>query len=85
MTRRTGTLISLLTGGALGVVASFVPMVFGPLIFPQAIGGQTLGEDIVAFSIPAFFLIFGTAGFFLARRLFGRHIDRDDDIVGTFS
>jgi hypothetical protein len=85
MTPRTGTLVSLLAGGTLGVVASFVPMVFGPLVFPQAIGGRTLGEDIVGFSIPAFFLIFGTAGFFLARRLVDRHIDRIDDAGRSFT
>jgi hypothetical protein len=85
MTPRTGTLVSLLGGGALGIAASFVPMVFGPLAFPQGIGGPTPGEDIVAFSIPAFFLTFGTAGFFLARRLVDRYIDRNDDTGRTFT
>jgi hypothetical protein len=85
MTPRIGTFVSLLAGGTLGVVASFVPMVFGPLVFPQGIAGPTLGENIVGFSIPAFFLIFGTAGFFLARRLVARHIDRTDDAGRTFT
>lgn len=85
MTPRRGALVSLLAGGTLGVVASFVPMVFGPLVFPQAIDGPTPGENIVGFSIPAFFLIFGGAGFFLARRIVDRYVDRSDDTGRTFT
>lgn len=85
MTPRTGTLVSLLAGGSFGLVASFVPMVFGPLVFPQTINGPTLGENIVGFSIPGFFLIFGAAGFFITRRIAGRRIDRSDDTGRTFT
>ena len=65
------------------MVASFVPMIFGPLVFPQAIGGPTLGENIVGFSTLAFFLIFGAIGFFLARRLVSRRIDHSSDTGRT--
>jgi hypothetical protein len=85
MTPRTGILVSLLVGGTIGIIASFVPMIFGPLVFPQGISGPTLGEDIVVFSIPAFFLIFGAAGFFLAQKLVVRHIDRHDAVRRTFT
>jgi hypothetical protein len=54
-----GTLVSLSAGSLVGVIASFVPMIFGPLAFPQAMGSPTLGENIVAASIPVFFLLFG--------------------------
>lgn len=86
MTRRTGMLISLLAGGFVGVVASFVPMIFGPLLFPQAISGPTLGENILGWSIPAFFFIFGAIGFVIARRLVVRLIDHDaPDTNRTFT
>lgn len=86
MTQRTGTLISLLAGGFFGVVASFVPMIFGPLLFPQAISGPTLGENIVVWSIPAFFFMFGAIGFFIARKLVIRFIDHDfPDTNRTFT
>ena len=84
MKPRTGTLVSLLVGGILGVVASFVPMIFGPLVFPLAIDGPTSGENIVVFSIPAFFLIFGATGFFIARRIIDRRI-RGDATGRTFT
>jgi hypothetical protein len=38
MTPRMGTLVSLSAGSLVGVIASFVSMIFGPLAFPQAIG-----------------------------------------------
>lgn len=85
MTPRTGTLVSLLAGVTIGVLASFVPMIFGPLAFPQDISGPTLGENIVGFSIPAFFLIFGAIGFFLARKFVSRRIDHNSDTGRTFT
>jgi hypothetical protein len=79
MTRRVGTFVSLLVGGVGGVVASFIPMIFGPLVFPLSISGPTPGEDIVGVSIPAFFLIFGAIGFFTTRRLIARFINHAPD------
>ena len=69
----------------MGIVASFLPMIFGPLVFPEALSGPTLGENIVAASIPAFFFIFGAIGFFLTRRLMARFIDHGMDTKRTFS
>ena len=77
--------MSLLAGGAIGIVASFVPMIFGPLVFPQSIDGPTLGENIVGLSIPAFFLVFGTLGFLLVRWVLDRHVDHNNDIRRTFT
>lgn len=74
MTPRMGTLVSLSAGFLVGVVASFVPMVFGPLAFPEAISGPTPGEDIVAVSIPVFFFLFGAIGFLITRKLVARFI-----------
>ena len=74
MTPRMGTFVSLSVGGFVGVVASFIPMIFGPLVFPLAVSGPTPGEDIVAVSIPSFFLVFGAIGFFTTRRLVPRYI-----------
>lgn len=86
MTQRTGMVISLLAGGFVGVVASLVPMIFGPLLFPEAINGPTLGDNIVVWSIPAFFFICGAISFFGARRLVIRFIDRDGpDTSRTFT
>jgi hypothetical protein len=85
MTPKTGTLVSLLAGGTIGALASFVPMIFGPLAFPQAIGRPTLGENIVVFSIPGFFLVFGALGFFLARRVVSRRIDHSNDSERRFT
>jgi len=85
MTSRMGTLVSLLAGGFVGIVASFVPMIFGPLVFPEAISGPTLGENIVGISIPAFFFLFGAVGFFVARRLIARFIDHGTDTNRTFT
>ena len=79
MTPRMGTLVSLSTGALVGVVASFVPMVFGPLAFPEAISGPTRGEDIVAVSIPVFFFVFGASSFLITRKLVARFIDYGTD------
>ena len=79
MTPRMGTLVSLSAGVLVGVVASFVPMVFGPLAFPESISGPTPGESIVAVSIPAFFFLFGAIGFLLTRKLVARFIDYGTD------
>jgi hypothetical protein len=75
MTPRVGTLVSLLVGGFVGCVASCIPMIFGPLVFPEAIGGPTPGQNIVGISIPAFFCLFGAGGFLVRRRLIDRFID----------
>jgi len=85
MTPRTGTLVALSAGAFVGIVASFLPMIFGPLVFPQALSGPTLGENIVGASIFAFFFIFGAIGFFLARRLMARFIDHGTDTNRTFT
>jgi hypothetical protein len=79
MTHRMGTFVSLSVGGFLGVVASFIPMIFGPLVFPLAVSSPTPGEDIVGVAIPAFFLVFGAIGFFTTRRLIARFIDHGTD------
>jgi hypothetical protein len=79
MTPRMGTFVSLSVGGFVGIVASFIPMIFGPLVFPLAVSGPTPGEDIVAVSIPSFFLVFGAIGFFTTRRLVARYIDHATD------
>lgn len=85
MSPRTGTLVSLSVGAFVGVVASFVPMIFGPLVFPLALSGPTRGENIVALSIPAFFFIFGAIGFFITRGLVARFIDRGTGTNRTFT
>jgi hypothetical protein len=84
MTPRMGTLVSLSAGSLVGVIASFVPMIFGPLAFPQAMGSPTLGENIVAASIPLFFLLFGAIGFFITRKLIARFIAHGTDTNRTF-
>jgi hypothetical protein len=85
MTPRMGTLVSLSAGSLVGVIASFVPMIFGPLAFPQGIGSPTLGENIVAASIPVFFLLFGASGFFIACKLIARFIAHGTDTNRTFT
>ena len=88
MTPRMGTLVSLSAGSLVGVVASFVPLVFGPLAFPEAISGPTPGEDIVAVSVPVFFFLFGAIGFLITRKLVARFIDYGTDtnrIVGEIA
>jgi len=44
--------VRIIVGGRfLGVVASFIPMIFGLLVFPLAVSSPTPGEDIVGFAV----------------------------------
>jgi hypothetical protein len=75
MTRRTRSVLSILSAFFLGCAGALVVAIFGPLLFPASATGASRGEDLVVFSIPAFFLVFGTAGFMICWKLTKRFVD----------
>lgn len=52
-----------------GAVGFMVVAVFGPLVYPASLTGDSSGESIVVFSSFLLFLLFGIAGFVLGWKL----------------
>jgi hypothetical protein len=46
-----------------GNIGFVLAATFGPLLYPATVAGSSRGEDIVIFSLPVFFLLFGISGF----------------------
>ena len=77
MTNHTRALLSALSAFMLSCVGGYIVAVFGPSLFLASINGPSLGEDIVVFSIAAFFLVFGIGGFVLCWRYTERFVDKE--------
>ncbi len=60
----------------LGYIGFLVAATFGPLLFPEPIAGSSTGVNIVIFSMPIFFVIFGVAGFLICWKLTRRLADK---------
>jgi hypothetical protein len=85
MTNYTRTGLSVLCAVFFGCVGGFLVAVFGPLLFPASITGSSLGEDVVAFSMPAFFLAFGGCGFMICWKYTKRFTDEGRGSSRTFT
>jgi uncharacterized membrane protein YfcA len=85
MTHRTRSGLSVLCAFFFGCVGGFIVAVFGPLIFPASITGSSLGEDIVVFSMLAFFLAFGVGGYTICWKYTKRFADKDTGSSHTFT
>jgi hypothetical protein len=85
MTNRTRSGLSVLCAFFFGCVGGFIVAVFGPLLFPASITGSSLGEDIVVFSMLAFFLAFGVGGFMICWKYTKRFADKDRVSSRTFT
>jgi hypothetical protein len=77
MTHRARIGLSCIVAFSLGSVGGFIVAVFGPLLFPASITGSGPGENIVVFSMFAFFLAFGAAGFVICWKSTKRFADKE--------
>jgi hypothetical protein len=85
MTHGTRSGLSILCAFFFGCVGGFIVAVFGPLIFPASISGWSLGENIVVFSMPAFFVAFGVGGFIICWKYTKRFAQKDKGSGRTFT
>ena len=85
MTKYTRSGLSVLCAVFFGRVGGFIVAVFGPLLFPASITGSSLGEDIVVFSMPAFFLAFAGFGFMICSKYTKRYTDKDRGSSRSFT
>jgi hypothetical protein len=78
MTGRTRTALSFVSGWILGCVGGFIVLVFGPLLFPLPLNGDSSrGDKILMFLLFGFFFGFGIGGFLICWRYTGRFEDKD--------
>jgi hypothetical protein len=77
--------ISTFVGYVSGNIGFVLAATFGPLLYPATITGSSRGEDIVVFSVPVFFLLFGIFGFWVCWKVTRRFARQSSESIRTFT